>query len=89
MRLQKAFKARACIHPGCRSLRKPGPAALYCHEHGNQAAQKRRSVDGNVGAETPRRPEAEIRADLAAQLTVAVRRFNSMVARDAASDPLR
>lgn len=75
---------RLCRRPGCnRPVRASAGTkpCSYCEEHVR--------APRTDGADMPQRSEAQIRADLAAQLTVAVRRFNSMVAHDAATDPLR
>lgn len=85
--------ARLCPHPGCGAPFAPTNRSLrYCEAHRGQKwnfwrFEHRRSVERTVPK--LRRTEREIRADLAAQLTAQVRRFNSMVAHDRATDPLR
>ena len=75
---------RLCRHPGCnRPVRASAGSkpCNYCEEHVRAPRMD--------GADMAQRSEAQIRADLAAQLSAAVLRFDSMVAHDAATDPLR
>ena len=83
-----------CAHPGCGAPPREwigiGARPKYCGAHAttNLGRTGHRYPRVQVAADG-RRSEAAIRADLAAQLTAQVRRFNSMVAHDAATDPLR
>lgn len=81
--------ARTCAEPDCERPVRPGRGPRrYCAEHASPNLARYRGRYEHREKVVPR-SEAEIRADLAAQLTVAVRRFNSMVAHDAATHPLR
>ncbi len=81
--------ARKCCHPGCDKQRRPGTNALYCLEHGTRDWYARRQRESGYARATPPRDVEEIRADLAAQLTAALHRFDSLIARDRPTDPLR
>ncbi len=81
---------RTCAKLGCERPVKHGQGNhRYCAEHHRGGSSPRRSYRKVMQPDGPFRPEAEIRADLAAQLTAQVRRSNSMVAHDAATHPLR
>ncbi len=81
---------RPCRHHGCRrTFPKQDARRLYCDEHRSGLWVSRRQRTAKREATRRGRPEEVIRADLAAQLGAQVRRFNSMVAHDRATDPLR
>ncbi len=82
--------ARSCAHPKCDAPVKRGQGNhRYCAEHSAVRREPRgRTYPKVVVMHGHLRPESVIRADLAAQLTVAVRRFNSMVAHDRSTDPV-
>ena len=89
MRLQKALEARVCKEPGCEALVMSGQGYhRYCEDHHEPAARKGERTYPKVRKAEYLRPLSQIRADLAAQLTTKVRRFNSMVAHDRSTDPL-
>jgi len=89
MRLQKSPEARPCQKPGCtQPIRSGRGPRKYCVEHATPNLERYRGRSQREGRTQPRTP-AQIRADLAGQLTAQVRRFDSMVAHDRATDPLR
>jgi len=89
MRLQKSPEARRGQAPGCTEpIRSGRGPRKYCLEHATPNLERYRGRYQREGWGEPR-TQAQIRADLAAQLTAQVRRFDSMVAHDRATDPLR
>lgn len=83
---------RICTHPGCKgSIPESNWRVRYCERHRGQKWSDWRSRHHIVVGGIPviPRSEGEIRVDLAELLRAQIRRFDSMVAHDRTTDPMR